>query len=294
LVGELMASKPWTDEEDALIRDIYPTDATACAARLFPRTSGAVAIRAFRLGVRNRPTWTAADDVEIWNNWGVLSSEQIAEKLCGRTAGAVRARAKKLGLRTGCPNGYEYITRAAKRTGYELNSLRSILRYAGVRIGRSEASLVESRYFVDPFAVDEAIAKWHATETIFAAARRIGMTSNALYDWVQKAAESGVTLPRKPRRKRHWRIPSETIDAIVADGRRRLSLETLCEAAARLKVRRVSLVKWLLAAGIEASGRVWRLEPGVADRVVAERRKAFPLRAPIAKTPALKPTRKVA
>jgi CO/xanthine dehydrogenase Mo-binding subunit len=50
---------------------------------------------------------------------------------------------------------------------------------------------------------------WLATETLAGAARRLGMWPDTLE---RRLLASGAPLPPKPAGKRHWRIPSETIE----------------------------------------------------------------------------------
>lgn len=157
--------------------------------------------------------WTPLEENRLRLFWGARSVPDIAETL-GRSAFAVYQRAELLGLGLGCPRGYEYLTAAARRTGFEVARLRLILGEAGFKIrGAMVRGGATVRYYVDPEKVDAAVASWLATETLAGAARRLGMWPDTLE---RRLLASGVPLPPKPPGKRHWRIPSEAIEQALS------------------------------------------------------------------------------
>ena len=205
----------WTPTEDAVVIEHAPTrEAREIAAMLPGRTVASVFHRMARLVLQKRRRWTEADDTTLEAIWGGASLATVAAKI-GRTQVATYWRVQKLGLGLGCPTGMEYLTTAAKRCGYGAGQLRMILHWARVNVRQSITRRGRSREFiVDPLVVDEAVKRWHATETPHAASRRLGFGSGDAV--VARLVESGLALPRKPSSKAHWRIPSETIDRAVA------------------------------------------------------------------------------
>lgn len=221
----------WTAAEDAIVRELAPTmEAKDIAVRLPGRSVNAVFHRVARLGIDKRRRWTAADDNRLTLDWGTMTIEDVAAKL-GRTVIATYWRAQKLGVGLGVPQGCERFTSAAERCGYAPATLRMILGWAKVPIHRGITRRRETQTtWVDPMSVDDAIRKWHTTETPHAAARRVGLSTGEVV--VHRLEASGLPLPRKPRRKRHWRIPSETIDrAMAMVAKRGRNLVVITEAA---------------------------------------------------------------
>lgn len=208
----------WSPKEDAVIRARYLSDRCAPIALELGRTPTAVFHRARRLGMTKNRRWTPADDAALRYAWGEGTLRQIATKL-GHTPLSTYWRAQKLGLGLGCPDGYEYLSHAAERAGYTATQLRRILAWAGVKVRRSMSRNVRGGrvpHIVVPFDVDDAVSRWHATETVEHAARRYGAHGDLVRRWLARAIAAGVRVPPKPRSKAHWRVPSETIDAVVA------------------------------------------------------------------------------
>jgi len=219
----------WTMAEDALVRSLYAVQgARACADALPGRSVTAVMKRARKLGLATHRRWTDLDYKRLRLLWGDgLSLETIAKKL-GRTPKTTYWRAQHLGLPLGCPQGYEYLTAASERTGYDRTSLRIILRWAGVDVYRAITRESKPRgrlkrhsfrhHYVDPDRVDEAVAGWLRTECVEAAARRIGVCGETIRRWL---IDAGHTPPTKPRAR--WRVESAEIDRVAADGLRRFA-----------------------------------------------------------------------
>lgn len=213
--------------------------------------------------------WTTAEDRRLRNLWGSASLYRVAATL-GRTALTVHWRARKLGLVCGVPEGHEYLTHAAKRTGFSVSQLRRILRAADVSIccTISRPTRAKRRFhYVDPLDVDDAVAAWATTETVEAAARARGLVGETLR---QALIRAGLEAPA---RKRYWRVPSETIDRVVAEEQAKLSVRA---HAARLGIHRETLAKRLRAAGVlgaeKRPGNEVRLPNDVVDAALEMRR----------------------
>lgn len=267
----------WTEVEDAILRQHYVPAGAVETARLVGRTVSATCHRAKRLGLCRVRRWTAAEDNYLRNSWGHEQVTRIARKL-NRKATAIYWRAGQLGLARGCPDGFEYLTEAAARTGYSTQQLRMILRWAridgAVGIHRSLSRPTGARrsyHFVEPFDLDQAIAKWNETETVHAAARARGLVSETLADWLREARAAGVPIPAKPEQpKAHWRIPSVLIDQVLAA---RATTESVAAAAVRLDVTRQTITSWLHAAGVpRGTTRVWRLPRRLLEDVAVKAR----------------------
>jgi hypothetical protein len=82
--------------------------------------------------------------------------------------------------------------------------------------------------------------------------------------------DAGVTAPAKRGRGCYWRLPTETIDRVVAE-RLNGTDENVQEAAKRVGLSCATMSVWLKAAGALGK-RPYRVDPAVVDRVVAERR----------------------
>jgi hypothetical protein len=215
--AEIFTPHVWNPERDEVVRSRYFSDGAKAVATSLGVTVAAVFHRSRRLGLlKNRP-WTDTDDETMRELWGEMSLRQLSRRL-GRTQAAVYARGQALGLTSRVPQGFEYLTSAAARTGYGTGQLRVILRWAGVDIKRAVARPRKDRKakrhhgIVVPFDVDQAIALWLESETLNAAAIARGVSCDVLAR--RLALVEGV--PPKPGGKRRWRIPTALIDHAVA------------------------------------------------------------------------------
>jgi len=161
--------------------------------------------------------WTRHDRAVLRDQWSETTLVALARKL-DRTRAAVYQQARLLGLELGCPNGMEYLWYAANREGYSIAGLRTILDRSGVPICRSmsrptRGKKVRPRHYVDPFLVDEAVSAWCAQETLKEAATRRGLCDKVLAKRLSGVAD----VPKKPARRRHWRIPTEIIDRALRE-----------------------------------------------------------------------------
>lgn len=219
--------------------------------------------------------WSEEDDALLRRLWdGEHSMEEVAHEL-GRSDLSVYWRVRKLGLPCGCPQGYEYLTAAAERTGFTTQQLRKLLAKAHVPIHESITRMKEKRkrwhHFVAPDAVDGVIAKWAQTEVVNAAAGARGMIAPTLQQWL---LDAGYKPPRK--KKAHWRLPSSVIDKVV---NARRAVRSVSEHARRVKVDRVTLAGKLREAGVlgekkPGTGGIVRLSDEIVDQVLVK----FPVR----------------
>ena len=95
----LSDSKPWTPEEDDVIRREYPTRGVACVDKLPGRTTQSIATRANRLGIKytmNR--WTPEEDDIIRREYPTRGVACV-DKLPGRATKSIAARANALGVK---------------------------------------------------------------------------------------------------------------------------------------------------------------------------------------------------
>lgn len=240
-------------------------------AKTLGRSRVSVMKKARLVGVQSHRRWTADDDQHLASLWGTMSIGHIARAL-GRTVATTYWRARKLGLPCGAPQGLEYITAAATRTGFETTQLWRILRWARVRAVRSMSRPTPgARYHfhvVDPLDVDDAVERWLATESVEAAARARGLVGDTLRKWIRAA---GVPKPPRLKARKHWRIESTVIDRVIAE---RMAKRSVRSQAQRVGVRPGTLRAWLIKGGVERPpGKLWLVAPAEVDRVVASMRR---------------------
>lgn len=220
----LQFGPPWSPHEDAILREGYPKGGSLPLAKeLQGRTLAAIRLRAAKLGLRSVKAykrWTSNEDRLLRFDWGTLSIDALAEKM-NRTPIAIYDRAWVLGLERGCPQGYERFAVACRRTGYTERQLRRICRFAGLHIRKMAWTRPDRKYrgyphswVVESPLVDEAIAKWNATETVTGAARARGVGPEWLRDRI--VARGYFVWKTCAGKKAHWRVKSEDVDRIVA------------------------------------------------------------------------------
>ena len=215
--------------------------------------------------------WTAHEDATLSMGWGIRPIQTIATDL-KRTPNAVYKRAALLELGVGCPQGFEYVSDAAKRVGFHHTTLKNILRWASVFI-RPAAARPGSKgreRIVEPSDVDVAVARWCACETIEQAGRRLGY-SGCTVRRALLAAEKRGEISLGARHGWNWRVPSAVVDKVFAII---LEREDQVHAARRVGVSAVTLRTWLIAAGVPrgTSRTRWWVAPSAVDRVVAAKR----------------------
>ncbi len=105
-----MGGPRWTEEEDSLVRALYPVHGAAWDgwSRLLPgKTQRQVTYRANRMGVysraglrHKRPRWSAAEDAALRDAVaaGLRTRRELGDAVPGKGADASYQRARKLGL----------------------------------------------------------------------------------------------------------------------------------------------------------------------------------------------------
>lgn len=211
--------------------------------------------------------WSAADLRRLRDLWGSHSLTEIARVL-GRSERTIYWYAgNKLGLDRGVPQGCEYLTAAAKRTGYSTAQIRVICRAEGVKLRATLSRPTESRtgrrfHYVDSFDLDEAVTAWLTRSTVHEIAIANGTTGDTLRTWLTAAGF-------KPPRRGKWRISIADAEQVIREHR---ALETLREAALRNGVTRQTLAGWMRAAGHRPTRPRWFLRREDVDRVVEAKR----------------------
>jgi hypothetical protein len=205
----------WTPAMDAELRRRYFSEYVKDIAADLGVSTIALFHRARRIGLKKNRQWTAANDLELRELWGECSLAELSGRL-KRTQATLYWRGQLLGLTSQVPRGFEYLTHAADRTGYDTGQLRAILKWAGVRLRVSMGRPVKHRsrrhHIVDPYDVNEAIARWLRTEPLASAASRRGVSASVL----ERRLRLLPKVPRKPKGKKHWRVPSDLIDQALA------------------------------------------------------------------------------
>jgi hypothetical protein len=229
----------WTDAEKDVVRQIYPTGGWAAVKQALPRrTKTSILKKACELRVAPKRHYSRSENLTLERLWEAgLELDRIAERM-GRTPGSVYDHALAIGLRVAVPRGFECLTLAAERSGFARESLRAVLRWAGVKIHRNLSDPAARkkmpkwhRHYVDPLAVDDAIARWMKTETLLAAAKARGLHDFVLKRWL---VEAGIIEPRPPGSRRlRWRIPTETIDRVIMERRQRMARAELLGSSDR-------------------------------------------------------------
>jgi hypothetical protein len=100
-------AKRWTEQEDNILRTLYPEHTKKEIAHLLQRTENAVQQRLSRLNLLNWNAWTEEDDKKLekmYNNG--CSYLEMGDEL-GRSARGVGHRLRKLEIIN--PNGPRYI-----------------------------------------------------------------------------------------------------------------------------------------------------------------------------------------
>lgn len=109
------------------------------------------------------------------------------------------------------PADAEFLSDAAERTGYKPEQLARILAWHGAEVRRWGNGRRRARPWALRADVDGAVKAWLDADTPGAAAQRLGIHSDKLRRWLAAAGHE------RPARHQHWRLPSATIDAVVAE-----------------------------------------------------------------------------
>ena len=257
--------RAWTPDQDAAVLSRFGKDKAAEIGRDLGRSTESIYHRAARIGAESpRRRWTQADDAALTMLWYEVGVAAIAKRL-KRTPIAIYWRAEKIGLQRGCPDGFEYVSTAAARTGFCLGTLWMILKWAEVASRPAMARVLGAKrhfHIVDACDVDDAVDRWLATETIEGAARRTGWSAERL---IYALTTADVEVPARPGNRKHWRIPTATIDTLVAA---RAGRETINAAARRLGIPPGTLRGRVARAGVPRTrGRLWLVERATLERL---------------------------
>ena len=146
--------RPWTSEEDALLKAMFGKSRTASMARRLGRSYSAVEKRAWMLGLSGEAfaPWTEAEDALLRERYAAMPTQELADML-GKTPQAVTTRAcrkwhlkkdgrHKNGQRTWTPEddallrecaGTESASAAADRLGRTVDSVLTRASKLGIR-----------------------------------------------------------------------------------------------------------------------------------------------------------------
>lgn len=165
----------WTEEEIAALRAVWSSGGIHAAREALPgRSERAIYSKAWELlgAVRYR-AWTPAEEERLRGMWDAATTLPRLAQIFGRTELAVYHKAHDLRLGVGCPQGYEYFSQAARRTGCSREQLRRALRTyrdpeamaseqtASLRRPLSLSPRARKRnLLVEPDTADAAVAKW--------------------------------------------------------------------------------------------------------------------------------------
>ena len=228
----------WTEEEDAVIRRLYPkihaVKPTARARlkkelkKLLPnRSERSIAIRAWKMGITNSYYWTPEEEAILTEYWPDGGVRTLREQLPKRNWAGMRAHAKRMGLPERW-QGYLTVAAAAKRLGYDRDTVLAALKAASVttymRGGKKTASTPKYRHRVVEWdEAQDAMLSWMARGRPIDAAKEAGVPYRTLLDWLKA---SGVYTPCKGH---PIRIDEEQMAAIIA--KHKPAWEKRCRAA---------------------------------------------------------------
>ena len=127
-------SRPWTAEEDALVRENYRERGPRwCASELPGRTISATRQRAAALGVCVLDLWTDEERAILRREWGEAGEKTLRGMLPGRTWCSIAQQAARMEL--GDPaQGKSPIEAAVVRTGLSRSLLLRVLEEEGVQV----------------------------------------------------------------------------------------------------------------------------------------------------------------
>ena len=164
----------WTPTEDAALRSAWPAGGIKAAQAALPaRGTWSICNRARRLfGPLRRPKWTKRDEERLRAMWDASYTLPWLARKLGRTEKAVYEKAQSLGLHLGCPQGFEYLSAAARRTGCSTRQIRKALTEyhealpSWEQSGKMRRPLSLSKrarrrnVLVEPDIADAAVAQW--------------------------------------------------------------------------------------------------------------------------------------
>lgn len=135
-MARALSRRAWTQQELEILRHLYPRHPERAIKALAPHTPGAVRQQACKLGISDsRRGWSPQECSILRREWGDVGKRTLLSKLKGRTWSAVLNKSFELGLRDQ-QQGRVSITEAARRAGFCLPTLRTILEAQGVKVRR--------------------------------------------------------------------------------------------------------------------------------------------------------------
>ena len=154
--------------------------------------------------------WTREEEAKLVLRWGGVSVDALARQL-DRTPCAVWRRAYLCGLTRAARSNT--LNAFARELGASYNLMLAIVRRAGIKPlpNSSRTRRPRGQRYYDDQQVREAFDRWLSSETIWGAARRLGMHDNSLRRRVKRA---GVYVPQYAHR-----YPSEVLERVAAMGR---------------------------------------------------------------------------
>jgi len=178
---------------------------------------------------RHGRRWTPEESERLTDLWGMVDSTEVCLAL-GRSWDAIADHAiNDLGLPSGLPRGWVSIKAAGRALGYDPKTILNIAARNGVVVrphpcpAREYANRATVRWStphrcIELDAIREAVDhETKAVETIKGAASARGLHDNQLRRWL---IASGVPIAR-PGKGSAVRLPTETIDRVVAENRAR-------------------------------------------------------------------------
>jgi transposase-like protein len=216
--------------------------------------------------------WTEQEDRTLLAEWSEVSVKTLRKKIPGRSWAGIVARAHKLGLHVGRMQGWETLRQAAARVGMPDITLARLLRRNGVAgtLCRTTNDDRTRRFYYDPEAVDAAVARDVCEMEIpGAAARQRGIALVVMSKWLR---EAGVLAAPRPGDKRHKRVPTTVIEAVLSAHGWQPGGESIRAAARRHGISPERMRRRLVSAGIAIEtpvhgGRVY-LSPSAVDAAV--------------------------
>jgi transposase-like protein len=159
---------------------------------------------------RTRSPWLQQDDDML--TLLVQSGASVGEmrRALNRDESALYKRAVHLGIGVGCPPETELAQTAARRSGFAASAFARIMEWAEVKAGKS-FSRGAGRKCYEVANVDEAVARWLRTETVNAAALRLGVPTSTLLRWLR---EEGILPTGRLSRTMH-RVESALLERVV-------------------------------------------------------------------------------
>ena len=95
---------PWTEQENAVLCEFYPTIGQRVSSMLPGRSRAACSIHASHLGISRENDWAEAEDDLLRKYYPTLGPD-ASTKISGKSKSACKMRARTLGIRKGRSDG---------------------------------------------------------------------------------------------------------------------------------------------------------------------------------------------